>query len=179
MKRQKLLNLLNEYFPSDRDEIRYLKLMEEFVMSNSECFDNYFPVGHITASSWIIDPERQMVGLVHHKKLNKWLQPGGHSDGNGDTSVTALREAREEFGIQDLVLPTEKIFDIDIHQIPNDRKRGLESHLHYDVRFLVYGDSNIKPIVSDESNEAIWTPIGLVHTLNKERSIMRLVEKTK
>ncbi len=119
-----------------------------------------------------------MIGIVNHKKFNKWLQPGGHSDSNPDTPHEALREAREEFGIADLQLKSEEIFDIDIHSIPEDKKRGLGKHFHYDIRFLVIGDSSIKPVVSHESYDVQWVPIDKVSSLNKEKSISRMVEKT-
>ena len=151
----------------------------DFVKSNEDCFDNFFKEGHITASAWVLDKENKKVGLVHHKLIGKWLQPGGHSDGNPDTPQEALREAQEEFGIEDLKLNNENIFDIDIHIIKEDKKRNLGEHTHFDIRFLVIGDSNIAPKVSSESNEVKWVNLTDVVKLNNEEAIRRMVTKTK
>lgn len=149
-----------------------------FVESTPNCFENRHAHGHITASAWIVDEDRKKTGLVHHKKLNKWMQPGGHSDGNSDTAQESLREATEEFGDIGLELVTEDIFDVDIHPIPEDKKRGLGKHLHYDIRFLIRGDSSKDPILSDESHEAAWIPLDKVESYNNEESVMRMVRKT-
>ena len=90
--------------------------------------------------------------LAHHRKLGRWLQPGGHSDGDPDTLAVALREAREESGL-DVRALDDAIFDIDVHRIP---ARGREpAHLHFDVRFLVQAEHD-RFRVSDESHALAW-----------------------
>lgn len=173
-----LLDHLNLYVRFEDDEKDMRDRMIEFVKTDPHCFENTNPHGHITASAWIYDSETQSVGLVHHKKLDKWLQTGGHSDGNTDTATQALREAQEEFGHEGLVLSSEYIFDIDVHLVPADLKRGVPPHLHYDVRFLIYGNSSIPPHVSEESHDALWVPLSEVANYNNERTVMRMVEKT-
>lgn len=178
MHRNKLLSLLTAHKPYDSHEKSMTQQVIDFVNSTPDCFDNRHPIGHVTASAWIIDIQEQMTGLVHHRKLNKWLQTGGHSDGSSDTPQEALREAQEEFGIEGLELHSEDIYDIDVHPVPADKKRGLDNHLHYDIRFLITGNSSIEPVVSDESHEAKWVPVSKVHELNSEEGIIRMVKKT-
>ena len=117
------------------------------------------------------------IGLLHHKLFYKWLQPGGHSDGNSNTTQEALREAQEEFGGGDLFLLSNDIFDVDIHQIPKDTNRGLGSHPHYDIRFIVIGNSAFPPVVSNESREARWVPFDEVTKYNSETSFKRMINK--
>ncbi len=174
-----LLDQLNLYVRYADDELEMRDRMIDFVKNDPRCFENDNSLGHITASAWIFDPETQHVGLVYHKKLNKWLMPGGHSDGDPDTAAQAFREAQEEFGSEGLVLSSEYIFDIDIHQVPADQKRTVPPHLHYDVRFLVYGSSSIAPHLSDESEDALWVPLEDVPTYSQERTILRMAEKSK
>ena len=136
------------------------------------CFDD----GHITGSAWVLSADRQRVLLNHHAKLDKWLQFGGHSDGDPDTLQVALREAREESGLQLQVL-SEEVFDIDIHCIP--ARGDSPSHRHYDVRFVceVVGSEAFKR--SEESLELRWVPLNEVKNFTTEQSMLRLVEKTK
>ncbi len=177
MHRTKLLTLLSNHQPYDSHEANMLQQVIDFVESTPTCFENDHSTGHITASAWVADLDNQQVGLIHHGKLNKWFQPGGHSDGNSDTPQESLREAIEEFGDIGLELHSEAIYDVDIHPIPDDAKRDLGNHLHYDIRFLVLGDSSKDPTVSDESHEAKWVPLAEVESLNNEQSIIRMVEK--
>ena len=114
----------------------------EFLEENEKCFHSNHPVGHFTASSLIVDKTFSRVLLTHHKKLNMWLQLGGHADGNSQIHETAMREAKEESGLtnihfvnidalkdpedNDLPLP----FDLDYHRIP--KRKEMEAHIHYD-----------------------------------------------
>lgn len=178
MHRQKLLKLLESYSPKDSQEKQIKQQIISFINENSECFNSIYPKGHITASAWIIDPQRQKVCLIHHNMLNKWFQPGGHSDNNNDTPLEALREAIEETNLTNLKLLNGSIFDIGIQIIPSDKKRGLGLHSHFDIMFLVIGDSEISPKISDESNEAKWIDINEVLNYNCEDDFQRIVNKT-
>ncbi len=116
--------------------------------------------------------------MTHHKKIGKWLQLGGHSDGEEDLLKVSQREAKEESGINNFIILSKEIFDMDIHEIPSI---GSEpKHLHYDIRFLLEADPNIEPIVvSDESYDVAWIKLDDIHQLNSEDSIKRMVNKTR
>lgn len=123
-------------------------------------------------------PDRRSTVLVHHKKLNRWLQPGGHADGNGNLFEVALHEAFEETGL-DLPIFTpvnSLIFDIDVQKIP---KRGVEpAHMHYDIRYIFqFPDINLPG--NDQSYEALFVPIEEVKEFNNTASVERMVLKTK
>jgi len=133
--------------------------------------------GHFTGSAWIISPDKSDIFMTHHKKLGKWIQLGGHADGESDLLKVALREATEESGIQQFKVLSKKIFDLDIHEIPqiNSELR----HLHYDVRFLIEADPTGEAvIISDESHDVTWIPLADVTKLNPEVSIARMIKKT-
>ncbi len=133
--------------------------------------------GHFTGSAWIISPDKSNILMTHHKKLGKWIQLGGHADGESDLLKVALREATEESGIQQFKVLSEEIFDLDIHGIPqNNSELG---HLHYDVRFLIEADPTGEAvIISDESHDVTWIPLADVTKLNPEVSIARMIKKT-
>ena len=109
--------------------------------------------GHLTGSALVVDAGGEQTLLLHHAKLDRWLQPGGHADGDGNLAAVALREATEETGIENLRVVTPAI-DIDIHTIP---ERGDEpEHLHLDVRFLVLAPAEAVVAHNDESFSARW-----------------------
>src|SRR5687768_12031991 len=118
MKRIKLLNLLHNYIPSDKEEIKAKKCIIDFVQNNTDCFERTLEIGHVTASCWLLNYNRDKTLLMHHKKLQKWVQLGGHCDGNSDVLAVSLQEAREESGIEDIEQISQEIFDIDVHISP-------------------------------------------------------------
>lgn len=132
--------------------------------------------GHITASSWIQSPCGQFVLLCFHRKLQRWLQLGGHVDGDSDLLGAAMREAREESGISafDPVVPG--VFDLDIHPIP---ARGAEAaHSHFDVRFLLKARTS-ELVCSAESLDLRWVGAYELASLTQEASIVRMAEKAR
>lgn len=151
-------------------------LCRKFVESQPGCFESdCFDDGHITGSAWVLCPQRQKVLLTHHRKLNKWLQLGGHSDGESNTLNVALREATEESGIN-VRVASDLVFDIDIHAIPS---RGTDpEHNHYDVRFVFEADEQERLVVSAESNDLRWVPLSKIEEFTTEESILRMVRKT-
>jgi 8-oxo-dGTP pyrophosphatase MutT (NUDIX family) len=179
MHRKTLLKMLDSYTPFNKHEEEMKQQVVEFVTQEENCFDSLNPKGHVTASAWVIDLLEKKVCLIHHKALGKWFQPGGHCDGNSNVPAQSLREAQEEIGPDSLSIIDTDIFDIDVHVIPIDKKRGLGTHTHFDIRFLIIGDSTIAPTLSDESNEVKWIDIDEVCKLNSEEAIQRKVEKTK
>ena len=129
--------------------------MIDFIEHNPDCFERTNLEGHVNGSAWVLSPDEQKVLLTHHKKLNRWLQLGGHSDGDPNTWNVALREATEESGIQGIEFVIKEIFDIDIHTIPENPKKNEPEHKHYDVRFLLKAPTE-DFIVSEESNSLKW-----------------------
>ena len=133
--------------------------------------------GHITGSSWIINNDGTKVLLVKHAALHKWLQPGGHADGDENILRVALREANEETGLTNLTQVGTGFFDIDIHSIPARKDLSFPQHDHYDVRFLFQADEADKLKISDESTDLQWIELKELEKFNSEPSILRLRSK--
>lgn len=112
--------------------------------------------GHFTGSSWLVSGDGRRVLLTHHRKLGRWLQLGGHADGDEDLARVALREAEEESGLRGLRVEPE-IFDLDRHWIP--QRREVPGHWHYDVRFVVHAEGSEVFAVSQESLDLAWRDI--------------------
>src|SRR5207253_2429971 len=135
--RTRILRLLSAYEPSGDDDRDARERIVRFVEEHADCFDRSLVVGHITGSAWIVDPARSRCLLTHHRKLDRWLQLGGHADGEADVLAVAMREAREESGLTSLRAVSTAIFDCDVHAIPERKAEREHYHYHYDVRFLV------------------------------------------
>ena len=130
--------------------------------------------GHVTGSALVLSPDGQAAALVHHAKLNRWLQPGGHCDGLPDAAATALREAEEETGLTGLSLLRPEVLDIDIHEIP---ARGADpAHLHYDIRFLLQA-ATTRLRVSEESHAVAWVPLTDLERHTTAPSVLRLRDR--
>ena len=116
--------------------------------------------------------------MLHHVKLDRWLQPGGHADGNEDLLAVAMKELEEETGIMDYVEVTDQLFDIDVHTIP--ARKNVPEHEHFDSRFHFIVKDNLTLNINEESKALQWVPIDSVPELtNNEASFIRMVDKTK
>jgi 8-oxo-dGTP pyrophosphatase MutT (NUDIX family) len=174
--RARLLDELDAYAPETAHERAMHADLRKFVAENTGCFERTLLAGHVTGSAWIVDRGGRLALLTHHRKLGRWLQPGGHADGDPDVRAVALREAREESGLRSLISASPRIFDIDVHAIP--ARGGEPAHLHYDVRFAFFGDPNEAPLASEESHAVAWIPLARVEEFGIDDSVRRLVEKT-
>lgn len=147
----------------------------DFVKSYPNCFSSKNLPGHITGSAFIFDKKASAVLFTHHKKLKKWLQLGGHSDGNSNIFETVLREAQEESGIKSFTYYEQEIFDVDIHPIPENKK--MPAHLHFDIRFLLFPQEKTLLKISNESLDLKWIKIEEVKNYTSEISILRMLRK--
>jgi len=174
--RQPLLDLLSRYHPSGEFDRQQAARLAAFVRRQPSCFERTCMEGHVTGSAWVVDPRGERVLLTRHRKLNLWLQLGGHADGNPDVLAVACREAREESGIEPIVPESADIFDLDIHAIP--ARPGEPAHLHYDVRFAMRaGHTNCQ--AGAESHELAWVEIDRLADTTTEPSMLRMAEKWK
>ena len=134
-------------------------LFGEFAAKHADAASRQLAMGHLTGSAWLVSADGSRVLLTHHRKLNRWLQLGGHADGDSDLAKVALREAEEESGLRDLIVERE-IFDLDRHRIP--ARRDEAEHWHYDVRFVVHARGSEAFSVSEESHALAWRDIATI-----------------
>lgn len=173
MDRHTLLRFFADYNPS-QEEKPFIEAFASLLMQK-DCFERTHLPGHITGSAWITDAARKHVLLVHHAKLNRWMQPGGHADGDENVFGVALREAEEETGLRHFKALSGSPFDVDIHTIP--ARKDFPEHLHYDIRFLFEADILEPVVVSEESHDVKWVALDSLEKFTQERSVLRMKEK--
>lgn len=138
--RTALLATLAAHAPLDAVEAGHLADVRALVRDEPRCFErDLYEPGHLTGSAFVVDVRARRVLLHHHRRLDRWLQLGGHDAGEHDLAATALREAREESGLAALVLARPEPVDVDVHPIP--AARGEPAHRHFDVRYAVLAAS--------------------------------------
>lgn len=174
MNRTFILNQLADYSSSFPEELLFVARFKT-LLTHPRCFYRDHLPGHITGSAWIINHVQTKVLLLKHTKLNKWLQPGGHADGNENILDVSKKEVREETGIQELKLMHQSIFDIDIHSIP--ARNNFPEHLHYDIRFLFITNETAPLKINHESRSVKWISLTDIEEFTQEKSILRMKQK--
>lgn len=179
MHRNPLLDAIAAYGSRYPAEAETVQRITTFVADHTDCFQRSLETGHITGSAWIVNAENSHALFTHHRKLNMWLQLGGHADGESIVQNVALREAQEESGLTCLELVQAAIFDIDIHPIPERKSADKieKAHFHYDVRYLIRATDAQPLTVSDESHDLGWFSAAEIRAQFMDRSILRMVEK--
>jgi len=172
--RLQLIHEIQSYHTSYVEEKEFVASFLNLLKDENAFQRTHLP-GHITGSAWIVNSDHTKVLLVHHAKLNRWLQPGGHADGDENILRVALREAEEETGVKELNVIQEQIFDLDIHTIPT--RKDFPEHLHFDIRYLIKANEADPIIVSEESHDVKWIAITDLEKYNDETSILRLKKK--
>jgi len=185
--REPLLEILRRYESVYPDEGECVGRVRALVQGHPDCFERACLPGHITASAWILSADRERILLTHHRKLERWLQLGGHADGDSDPFEVALREAREESGMQEFGVicsagdsrgPGAPLpLDIDVHRIP---ARGAEpEHDHHDIRYLLVAGAGQALAISEESTDLDWFEPDALGRLGADESLLRLERKAR
>ncbi len=172
-----LLAMLEQHETAFEEELKFSHDTFNFVKGNPNYWQRYNLAGHITGSAWVLSPGGGSALLIHHKKLDRWLQPGGHVDeSDGTVADTALREVTEECGLSGLTLLSPRLFDVDVHEIP---ERGHEpTHFHYDLRFAFRAASMDFDANLLEVKNIQWVPLANLIAEGTEQSIRRMALKS-
>jgi 8-oxo-dGTP pyrophosphatase MutT (NUDIX family) len=176
-----LEDALRSHAPADERERTDVLRILGFLARHAHPFDRAIVEGHLTGSAFVLSPDGERVLLLRHKKLGRWLQPGGHAD-PGETSgeAVALREAFEETGLRRLALHPKapRPLDVDVHEIP--ARGGEPAHLHLDLRYLCLASPE-DPLARapDESESLRWFSWDELADLELDPGVLRALAKAR
>ena len=159
MNSQELTEQIKNYIPFNEQEERDKVLILQWLKENENAFSRKNTVAHMTASAWVVNKDRTKVLMVYHNIYNSWSWLGGHADREKDLLKVAVREVKEEAGIQNVHPVSEEIFSLESLTVDGHVKNGsyISSHLHFNVTYLLEADSeesvSIKP---DENSGVSW-----------------------
>lgn len=177
-KKFKLIEKLQNYNPeNDIEKYHKDEMLEYLQTAQGYLFRTNFDA-HITGSAFVVSDDWRSVLLTHHRKLDIWIQLGGHCDGESDILQVAWRETIEESGLKSTKPFGEEVFDLDIQIIPE--RKSEPSHRHMDIRFLFVADRFEKIRKQEEETKEIkWVGIDEVRRYTSQKSILRAIEKIK
>jgi len=159
------------YRPADPAQGHERERILAFIDRHEDALHRECLEGHLTASAIVLDSRGERALLTHHKKLRRWLQLGGHVDGDGNLPAGAWREATEESGIAGIAIDPRPV-DLDVHPIP---ARGSEpEHLHLDVRFIAFAPAGANEVASEESIALGWFSPAELGGVETDESVRRL-----
>lgn len=155
----KIIEEIKKYRPCNEQEQRDKAVILAFLENNEDAFLRSNLLAHMTASSWIVNPERTKTLMVYHNIYDSWSWTGGHADGETDLLSVALREAREETGIAHVRPVSPEIFSLEVLTVDGHEKRGeyVPSHLHLNVTYLLEAEeSDTLHICKEENSGVAW-----------------------
>ena len=150
---------LTRYRPWNEQEAQDRAELLRRLKSGEALYTRDNAAGHLTASAWVVSPDRRQVLMAYHNLYNSWSWLGGHADGDHDLLAVALREVREESGLTAVRPVSRSIYSVEILTVDGHEKRGVyvSSHLHLNVTYLLEADPSVpvrrKP---DENSAVAW-----------------------
>lgn len=159
MEKEELVRQLEAYIPYNEQEERDKDLILNWIRDRKDAFDRSNAVAHITASAWVVNKDRTKVLMVYHNIYNSWSWMGGHADGETDLLTVAVREVKEESGVEKVTPVSSEIFSLESLTVDGHVKRGkyVSSHLHFNITYLLEADEGEElKIKEDENSGVAW-----------------------
>ena len=172
MMKEKLIRQVEAYIPFNEQEAADKATLLSLLRENTDISRRDNLAAHLTASAWVVNPERNKVLMAYHNLYNSWAWLGGHADGNFDLAAVAKKEAREESGLTDVRLVSDDILSLEILTVDGHEKKGkyVPSHLHLNVTFLLEADPHAPIRVKEDENSQVgWIDFSDIGSKSAER----------
>ena len=183
---EKLYQQIYDYKPINEREELDREVMLDYIKNNEDVLTRNNKIAHMTTSGWIVNKDRTKVLMIYHNIYDSWAWVGGHADGDEDLLHVVKKEIEEETGITNVKLLFDGIYGLNIITVDNHIKRGkvVNSHLHFDIEFLLEADENeVTRIKEDENSGVKWIDINEVEKYSSEEKMKpiyrNLTEKLK
>ncbi|MEI3410714.1 MAG: NUDIX domain-containing protein [Clostridia bacterium] len=178
---------LEEFEPYNEQEEVDKKIILDYINNFDDTLTRQNKYGHFTSSAFVLNKERTKILMVYHKIYNSWAWTGGHSDGDSNLLNVAMKEAKEETGIKNVIPIFKNIYSIEIISVNGHEKseKYISSHVHLNVTYLLEADENEKIHIKEDENSGVkWVPIDNVLDLTSEtwvrdRVYAKIIEKMK
>lgn len=168
---ESLKNEIEKYVPYNEQEAKDKSIMLKYIEGFDDVLTRKNEFGHFTASSWVVNKERTKVLMIYHNIYKSWAWTGGHSDGDSNLLNVAIRELKEETGIQNITPIKNEIYSLENIPVNGHVKRGeyVSSHVHLNVTYLLEADENeALRIKADENSGVRWVDINKAVELSNE-----------
>lgn len=179
--REQLIRQIRAYRPWNAQEERDKALILRFLEENEDAFLRSNPSAHMTASAWVVNPARDRVLMVYHKIYDSWSWTGGHADGEEDLLAVALREVREETGVEHVRPVDGEIYSLEILTVDGHEKRGeyVSSHLHMNLTYLLEADDTDPLRVCEDENSGVgwFSPEDALRASSEPWFVQRIYKK--
>lgn len=176
----KLKELLEKYEPYNEQEESDKKLMLEYINNFDDVLTRKNEMCHFTASSWIVNKQRTKALMIYHNIYKSWAWTGGHCDGDEDTLHVALKEAKEESGLENIKILSENPASIEIVSVDGHIKRGkyVSTHVHLNISYLFEADENDKLKIKEDENSGVkWINIDDISKIIREPKMLPIYNK--
>lgn len=181
------------YMPFNEEEDRDKMVILDYLSKNEDAFYRENKVSHMTASGWIVNKEKTKVLMAYHNIYHSWSWLGGHADGNEDLLSVALKEAKEESGVEHIRPLLDSIFSLEILSVDGHYKNGeyVPTHTHMNVTYLLEADENDPVFIKQDENSAVgWFALDKAvaassepwmkeHVYSKLNAKLRKMQETK
>lgn len=178
--KEKLLNIITNYEPKNEQEKADKEIMVDFIKNYDNCLLRENKIAHFTASSWIVNKDRSKVLMIYHNIYKNWAWTGGHADGEEDLLKVALREAKEETGVNNIVAISEQPISLENLCVNSHYKKGVfvPSHLHFNITYLLQADElDELKIKADENSGVKWFHVEEAPTVTNEECMKEVYSK--
>lgn len=185
--KEKLITQIQNYIPVNEQEETDKRTLLQWLSRPEDISIRENLTGHLTASAWVVTPDRTKVLMAYHKLYDSWAWLGGHADGDWDLCRVAMKEAREESGIEMLRLVSESPISLEILTVNGHEKKGkyVPCHLHLNLTYLFEAESDqVLHCKPDENSGVAWIPMENLAAYSSEpwfveRIYSKLVTKSK
>lgn len=178
---------LEKFIPHNEQEEVERKIMLKYINDFDDVLTRQNEYGHFTSSAFVLNKERTKILMIYHKIYNSWTWTGGHSDGDNDLLYVAMKEAKEETGVKNVMPISKDIYSLELINVNGHEKRGkyVGSHIHLNVTYLLEADESEEIHIKEDENSGVkWVPIDEILEITSElwvrnRVYAKIIDKMK